>query len=329
MAACQTSATSTPFLCLPPELLYYISDYFASLADVNSIARCNRVLYGLLNAFLYRRNMRNCGGSALMWAAEKYRSTTARNVFKLCEGIEISADYLSKALVLALKNCSWGVMKVLIANGADANTQGSGLGNILQAASWNGDLEFVRTLLAGGANVKVQAGHFGNALTAAAWYGHEGVAELLIRNGADVNAQSGSYANALQAAASAGRQTMVKLLVNRGADVNSIGGLYGTALQAACCRCDKQVVRILLQAGADPGIQGPGCENALALAFKRRDVAMLTLMMTWSTSYLIGKELVVLLSLTQIAFWDFTYSKRKAVQTVWNGCGDSYIYSIS
>jgi ankyrin repeat protein len=75
--------------------------------------------------------MQGYGGSALLWAAENYRSSTAQKVFETCGDTELSANYLQKALVLAMANCSWGVMKVLIANGADVNTQGSGLGYIL------------------------------------------------------------------------------------------------------------------------------------------------------------------------------------------------------
>jgi ankyrin repeat protein len=291
MSGLPTSANPLSLICLPLELLYLIFDHTASTADANALARCNRQLYRSLNACLYRKDMRNSGGSALMWAADKYQSITAHNVFKSCKGIEISADYLSKALVLALQNCSWGVMKVLIANGADANTQGSGLGNILQAASWKGDLEFVRAILAAGAHVNAQAGHYGNALTAAAWCGHDDIAKLLISRDANVNAQSGSYANALQAAASAGRQSMVKLLIKSGADVDVKGGFYGSALQAACQRGDKHVVKALLQAGADPSIQWTECESALFLALRRRDTLIVTQIITKSIHYFISKKI--------------------------------------
>jgi hypothetical protein len=291
MSGLLESANLSSLIRLPLELLYLISDHTTSTADANALARCNRQLYGSLNACTYRKDMRNSGGSALMWAAENYQSTTAHNVFEMCKGIEISADYISKALVLALQNCSWGVMKVLIANGADANTQGSGLGNILQAASWKGDLEFVRVLLAAGAHVNAQAGHYGNALTAAAWCGHDDIARLLISRDANVNAQFGSYASALQAAASAGRQSMVELLIQSGADVNIKGGFYGSALQAACQRSDWQVVKALLRAGADPCLQGTECESALFLALRRRDTSIVTQIITGSICYFVSKKL--------------------------------------
>jgi ankyrin repeat protein len=302
MSALHKSANSTPMLRLPLELLYLISYYSTSTADLNALVRCNRQLYGSLNAFLYCTDMQGSAGSALMWAAENYRSSTARHVFEACKSIEIPADYLEKALVLTLENCSWGVMKMLIANGADANTQGPGFGHILQAASWKGDIEFVRVLLTAGADIEAQAGHYGNALTAAAWCGHEEVATLLIRNRADVNAQSGSYGNALQAAASVGHQSMVRLLIKENADVNAIGGFYGSALQAACWRGDKQVVEALLQAGANPGIRGTERENALVLALKRGDTSIITRLIVWSTCHFISEKLPVFLERRLIAF---------------------------
>jgi hypothetical protein len=282
MSGPSDSANLSYLLRLPLELLFLISNHSPSIRDVNALARCNRQLYGSLNVSLYRRDMKDSAGLALLWAAEEYRSSTAHKVFEICGDTELSADYLQKALVLAMTKCSWGVMKVLIDNGADVDTKGPGLGHVLQAASWKGDLQFVRVLLAARADVNAQAGHYGNALTAAAWCGHDDIAQLLISRDANVNAQSGSYSSALQAAASAGRQSMVTLLIKSGADVNATGGFYGSALQAACWSGDKQVVKALLQAGADAGIQGVECENALVLALRRRDTSIITQLITRS-----------------------------------------------
>jgi ankyrin repeat protein len=282
-------------LRLPLELLYLVSHHATSPADINALACCNKKLYGLLNAFLYRSNMRGSHGSALMWAAEHYRLGTARKVFEACRDIELPAEYLQKALLLAMKSCSWGVMKVLVANGADVNTRGGGFEHILQAASWKGDADFVQLLLDAGADVNAQAGHYGNALTAAAWYGHDRTARLLINKGADVNAQSGNYANALQAASSVGHCSMVEQLIYHGAMVNVTGGFYGSALQAACWRGNKQIVKALLQAGADPCTQGRECENAFVLALKRGDSTIVSLLFTESFRNFTGLRLPILL----------------------------------
>ncbi|KAH7060983.1 ankyrin repeat-containing domain protein [Paraphoma chrysanthemicola] len=301
MASSPKSADSMPLLRLPLELLYLVSHHAASPADTNALARCNRQLYELLNKFLYRNNMRSSDGSALMWAAKNSRSGIARKIFDTCRDIELSTTCLRKALIIAMESCSWGVMKVLIANGADANTRGGGLGHILQAASWKGDADFVRVLLEAGADVNAQAGQYGSALTAAAWCGHEDTVRLLIERGADVNAQSGGYANALQAASSAGHQTIVEHLICRGAAVNATGGFYGSALQAACWRGNEHVVKALLQAGANPHIQGEECANALLLTLKRKDITIAGLLCTRSIRYFVADKLPCVLHTGSIA----------------------------
>lgn len=138
--------------------------------------------------------------SALSWAAAHNRSSTARKVFESCEGMPLQASCLHAALVVAMESCSWTVIRILIANGADANTKAKGFEHVRQAASWKGDTDLVRSLLSAGAEVNAQAGHYGNALQAAAWNGHHRVAELLLSKGADVNAEGGHYGNALAAA---------------------------------------------------------------------------------------------------------------------------------
>lgn len=238
--------------------------------------------------------MQDCNGSALMWAAAHHRSSTARKVFKSCKGMELQATCLHEALLVAMENCSWAVIKLLIANGADANTQGSGFGNVLQAASWKGDADLVRSLLSAGAKVNALAGHYGNALQAAAWNGHGHVAKLLLSKGADINAQGGHYGNALAAASWAGHQSMVQQLVSHGAMVNVEGGFYGSALQAACWSGEKKVVQTLLQAGADTDTKGEECENALLMAFKRDHVSVARLVLASSIRECIRKKLSML-----------------------------------
>jgi ankyrin repeat protein len=295
MSSPPASENPTPLLHMPLELLFLVSSFSTSPADVNAFARCNKRLYYSLNASLYRSNMQGSAGSALTWAAENYRSETARIVFEACRDIKLPADYLQKALVMAMTNCSRGVMKLLIANGADANTQGPGLGHILQAASWKGDTGFVQLLLDAGADVNAEAGHYGTALIAAAMYGHENTVNLLIRNHAKVNTQSGSYANALQAASLRGELSIIELLINSKADVNARGGFYGSALQAACWRGNKQVVKALLQAGVDPFMERRDYKNTLSLAVKQRDTSIARMLFTKSFCYFIGRRLPKLL----------------------------------
>jgi ankyrin repeat protein len=285
--------SSVPLLHLPLELLYLVSSHSSSQKDVNALARCNKQLYHSLNVVLYRSDMRQSEGYALRWAAKRGRSVTARKVFWMCRDMELPAAYLREALVLAMTNCAWGVMRILIDNGADVNTRGGGFGHILQTASWKGDVDFVRSLIDKGADVDATAGHYGTALQAAAWNGHERVAELLINKGAQVNAQGGNYGNALQAASSTGHQHIVKQLICHGAVVNAKGGFFGSALQAACWRGDNQIVETLLQAGVDPSMQTSECENALTLAWKKKKFSTVRLLLLCSIRHSFSKKLAL------------------------------------
>jgi hypothetical protein len=285
--------SSAFILRLPLELLYLVSSYSTSCRDVSRLARCNKQLYRSLNTFLYRSNMRGSEQSALMWASIHGRPRTAQKVFELCGDMEIPVASLQEALAQAIQECSWGVMKVLLANGTDANTQGKGFGHVLQAASWKGDMDLVQLVLAKGADVNALAGHYGTALIAAAWNGHECVADLLISKGAHVNAQGGNYGNALQAASSTGHRNTVKLLIRHGAVPNAIGGFYGTALQAACWQGDHQVVESLLQAGADASTRGRECETAFSLASRGGHISAVWLLFTWSIRKFMTRKLTI------------------------------------
>lgn len=144
------------------------------------------------------QKLQHCDGSALRWAAVRHRSDTMRKIFELCEGMELLCTILRSALVLAMEHCSWTVIRILIANGADANTKESGFGHVLQAASWKGDADFVRPLLSAGIDVSAWAGQYGNALQAAAWKEHEFIAKLPLNKGTDVKgrpAKHGAAAN--------------------------------------------------------------------------------------------------------------------------------------
>jgi hypothetical protein len=145
------------------------------------------------------------------------------------------------------------VVKLIIDNGADVNTQAGMFGTALQAASYIGDRDVVKQLLEAGADVNAHAGMFGTVLQAASIVGRRDVVKQLLEAGADVNTQAGMFGTALQAASYRGDRDVVKQLLEAGADVNTRQkvGKYGSALEAALNRNKDDVVRLLLQASAD------------------------------------------------------------------------------
>src|SRR6266480_1039382 len=64
-------------LDLPNELLLSVVDFLKE-RDISTFARTNRRLYPFLNAYLYRHNAQHSNSSALLWAVERGRETTAQ-----------------------------------------------------------------------------------------------------------------------------------------------------------------------------------------------------------------------------------------------------------
>ena len=157
-------------------------------------------------------------------------------------------------------------VRLLLENGADANSVGGYYGNPLQAAALRGHEQIVQLLLSYGADVNSQGGEYGNALQAAFVGNHEHLISLLIEHGADVNAQGGYYGNALQAALTRSLPEYVPKLIEMGADVNAQGGQFGNALQAASRYWHGKAVELLVERGADVNASGGYYGNALQAA---------------------------------------------------------------
>ncbi|KAK7434385.1 hypothetical protein VKT23_020230 [Stygiomarasmius scandens] len=171
--------------------------------------------------------------------------------FLLAKGADINAvegEY-GTALQVAAWRGHLDVVKFLLAKGADVNAVGGEYGTALQAAACRGHLDVVKFLLEKGADANAVGGEYGTALQTAAYWGHLDMVKFLVEEVADVNALGGGHI--LQRAVFEGHLDVVKFLVEKGADVNAVGGEYGIALQAAAWRGHFDVVRFLVENGAD------------------------------------------------------------------------------
>ncbi|KAJ7278161.1 ankyrin repeat domain-containing protein [Mycena rebaudengoi] len=189
-------------------------------------------------------------------------------------------QHKGQSLIGASQSGSFGVIQLLISQGANMNAQGGYYGNALQAAALEGHEAVVQLLLNQGANVNAQGGEYWTALQAASLEGHETVVQLLLNRSADVSAQGGRFGTALQAASRNGHEAVVQLLLNQGANVNAQGGEYGNALQAASSYGHEAVVQLFLSRGADVNAQGGQFGTALRAASSYGHEAVVQLLLS-------------------------------------------------
>ncbi|ODM20307.1 hypothetical protein SI65_03360 [Aspergillus cristatus] len=133
---------------LPEELVLYIADFLDTEKDVLAFAQLNRHFQNTLISYLCRRNAKNSGASALLWAAENDQESTAQQA--LANGATVSAT----------------------------NRRGE---TPLHLATQAGHLSMTRFLLnVQGVDVNCQNKYHQTPLTAPARDGHEALVELLL-----------------------------------------------------------------------------------------------------------------------------------------------------
>ena len=193
-----------------------------------------------------------------------------RHPFRYEPDIGRSIDSATTSLYYSARLRLYKIVKLLLDDGADVNTEGGHNGNALQAASLGGHREIAKLLLDRGADINAQGGTYGTAIHAASSEGHNEIVTLLLDKGIDPNAQSdGLHAYALQAASFGGHKETAKLLLDRGANANAQSGLSYNVLQAASSRGHKETVTLLLDRGAEVNTQCGHRVNALRAAQSR------------------------------------------------------------
>jgi len=175
-------------------------------------------------------------------------------------------------LTLAAENGDAALTKLLLANGADANTTSQEGETVLMTAARTGDTATLDALLEGGARVNDKESWKGQ--TALMWAAHENNApavRALLEAGAERDARSaaGDF-SALTFAVRAGAVDAARALLDAGADANATL-LDGTsALVLAATNAHYEVAALLLERGADPNAAAQGWTALHQIAWSRR-----------------------------------------------------------
>ena len=169
------------------------------------------------------------------------------------------------ALTLALENGHADIAAVLLDAGADPNARG-GESNALGAAAERGMVGMVRRLIALGADVDGKPSSGWPPLLSALTNRKQVAARTLIEAGADPNTCGDGRINVLTTAAEEGFTELCALLLERGADPNRRDDDHYTPLMGAALHGREQVVQLLLAHGARADARDREGNTALAFA---------------------------------------------------------------
>lgn len=184
----------------------------------------------------------------------------------------------STLLKIAVSNDHVGVVKLLLAYGANSKTRGKNGMTVLHIAAGRGHTEMLQLLLDQGADKDARNN---NRLTALCWAvnkGHKETAQLLLDQGADKETKDEHGFTALHWAAQRGHREIIQLLLDRGVE-NDPQDLFGmTALHWAANSGYREIVQLLLDQGADKDMKDDIGRTALDLALRKEHKAVLQLL---------------------------------------------------
>ncbi len=180
-------------------------------------------------------------------------------------------EYLTQQdLDVALHYAKYGggneVVKYLLTNGANINSETKVFGTALHAAALVGHIEIIDDILNPGANIDAYGNKGMSALQTAVNRYREGAVKRLVARGANINLP------AVKVRCSILTETidipLLSYLLYHGANINMQDGIYGTALHAAAINHNYagEVLEILLEKGANVNAKGGSYEYVLQVA---------------------------------------------------------------
>jgi ankyrin repeat protein len=223
------------------------------------------------------------GMTALHWAVQR-RDLEMTNLL-----LNAGADFTltnrtgAKPLYLAAINGDAAVIGRLLDAGEDANAVLTAEGeSVLMLVSYTGNPDAVKLLLARGADPNTQQFRGQSALMWAAAEGHAEVVKLLLAGGADPALSSAASTKperrppggmtALLFAARQGKLEAARALLDGGADVNQAGADTTSPLLIAVVNGHYELASLLLERGANPNVADSNGRTPLYAAVDLRNV---------------------------------------------------------
>jgi ankyrin repeat protein len=172
---------------------------------------------------------------------------------------DLSSLENTRLLHWAADNGHDAVVRLLLVNGADANSEDVNGETLLRKAAKNGHEVIVQNLLRNGASIGLEDGNGWTALWLAVKNGHRDVARRLLSRGANGQVE-------LLGATTTKDKAMIQALLDIGADTEGKGSKDRTPLALAARAGDEDIVRLLINSGANVDSKNKYGTTALLLA---------------------------------------------------------------
>ncbi|MFZ2586806.1 MAG: ankyrin repeat domain-containing protein [Alphaproteobacteria bacterium] len=215
----------------------------------------------------------------LMNAARKGDKQAEFTYVSLGMAVDTQNAFGSTALYAAAESNQPGVVKLLIAAGANpnlANTQN--MTPLMRAVEQNLP-GMVELLMALGADPQSSNSEGWNPLFYAVQSNNAAMVERLITGGLDPNGHDRLGLTPLMVASRKGSLDMVRLLVKQGADVNAVDAVGVPALHGAVKEGNFQMVKLLLENGAKVDASTRSGTTAMDVALAQNDMTLANLLL--------------------------------------------------
>lgn len=239
------------------DIIYQLLDAGADVKDKKTLGREALLVY-LSEGLWFETHRQGASDGSPVARHEE----VIRRLVEAGADINAQSPYRGVALIGAVSQTPYfgqpahsltpGIVKYLIAEGANVNAAGRDGETALMSAVLKGSDELTGMLVAAGANVNAKDKAGKTALMYAPQYHSSNpvVVKVLLAAGADVNAANDDGRTALMQAAGAGSAEIVKLLLDAKASVNTKDKKGLTALMAAGATYGAGIAQVLIQAGA-------------------------------------------------------------------------------
>ena len=301
------------FSC-PNELLLLIAkELIPSQRDINALVQTCRLLFQLLNPFLYRSNTLYHEASALAWAVTEGIEATTQRSLQSGAPLQMKSSYTGqlaerrgprprrgrmRGRILASseddlfyperhehpisRSARLGhldIVQILHEYGVDLNYQNAAGSTPLSLAAEGGHLNLVHFLVTNGASPLVKDFWGDFPLSCAVSKGHEEVFKVLLDQLERCHSSEAKVKlqRALTTAVQDGQDQMAKALLARGVSANHCTGC--SPLTIAVNQGWPDMVKLLLENGANPNIVNSKGDGAFSTAAKNGKLLLLQLLL--------------------------------------------------